>query len=95
LWSALGGAISSLGPLLSGFLLEHFWWGSVFIVTLPLAAVALVMAFLFVPSHVNEATEPVDNLGGILSVLLVAALISSRIGRACWSAMATGCIRNG
>ena len=75
LWSALGGAISSLGPLLSGFLLEHFWWGSVFIVTLPLAAVALVMAFLFVPSHVNEATEPVDNLGGILSVLLVAALV--------------------
>ena len=76
LWSALGGAISSLGPLLSGFLLEHFWWGSVFIVTLPLAAVALVMAFLFVPSHVNEATEPVDNLGGILSVLLVAALVA-------------------
>ena len=37
LWSALGGAISSLGPLMSGFLLEHFWWGSVFLVTLPLA----------------------------------------------------------
>jgi hypothetical protein len=43
--------------------------------TLPLAAVALVLAFLFVPSHVNEATDPVDNLGGILSVVLVAALI--------------------
>ena len=75
LWSALGGAIASLGPLLSGALLEHFWWGSVFLMTLPLAAVALVMAFLFVPAHVNEATEPVDNLGGILSVVLVAALI--------------------
>jgi len=56
-------------------LLEHFWWGSVFLVTLPLAVVALAMAFLFVPSHVNEATEPVDNLGGILSVVLVAALV--------------------
>ena len=43
--------------------------------TLPLAAVALVMAVLFVPSHVNEGTEPVDNLGGLLSVVLVAALI--------------------
>ena len=75
LWSGLGGAISSLGPLLSGALLEHFWWGSVFLVTLPLAAVALVMAVVFVPSHVNETTEPVDNLGGVLSVVLVASLV--------------------
>jgi MFS transporter, DHA2 family, multidrug resistance protein len=77
LWSGIGGAISSLGPVASGALLEHFWWGSVFLMTLPLAAVALVMAFLFVPSHVNEATDPVDNLGGILSVVLVAALVLS------------------
>ena len=77
LWSALGGAIAALGPLVSGALLEYFWWGSVFLVTLPLAVVALVMAFLFVPSHVNETADPVDNLGGILSVLLVGALILS------------------
>ena len=75
LWSGIGGAISALGPVLSGALLERFWWGSVFLITLPLAAVALVMAFLFVPSHVNEATDPVDNLGGVLSVVLVAALV--------------------
>src|SRR4029079_7196782 len=62
-------------PLVSGLLLEHFWWGSVFLVTLPLAVVALVMAWVFVPAHVNEATEPVDNLGGVLSVVLVAALV--------------------
>ncbi len=77
LWSALGGAIAALGPLISGFLLEHFEWGSVFIVTLPLAAVALVMALLFVPAHVNETTDPVDNLGGILSAVLVGAAILS------------------
>ena len=77
LWSGIGGAISSLGPVLSGALLEHFWWGSVFLITLPLAFVALVMALLFVPSHVNEGTEPVDNLGGVLSVVLVAALVLS------------------
>jgi DHA2 family multidrug resistance protein-like MFS transporter len=77
LWSAIGGAIASLGPLASGFLLEHFYWGSVFLVTLPLAVVALVMAWLFVPAHVNESTEPVDNLGGILSLVLVGTLILS------------------
>ena len=77
LWSALGGAIASLGPLTAGFLLQHFYWGSVFLVTLPLAVVALVMAWLLVPAHVNESTEPVDNLGGILSLVLVGTLILS------------------
>ncbi len=75
LWSAVGGAISALGPLIAGFMLQHFWWGSVFLVTLPLAAVALVLAVMLVPAHVNEATDPVDNLGGILSAVLVGALI--------------------
>jgi MFS transporter, DHA2 family, multidrug resistance protein len=75
LWSGIGGAIAALGPLISGALLDHFWWGSVFLITLPLAGVALVLAYLYVPSHVNETTDPVDNLGGVLSVVLVAALI--------------------
>jgi DHA2 family multidrug resistance protein-like MFS transporter len=75
LWSAIGGGIAALGPLISGALLEYFWWGSVFLVTLPLVGVALVMAIVFVPSHVNETSDPVDNLGGILSVVLVGALI--------------------
>jgi MFS transporter, DHA2 family, multidrug resistance protein len=75
LWSAIGGAIASLGPLLSGALLEHFDWGSVFLVTLPLAALALFMAWRFVPAHVNETTEPVDNFGGVLSILLIAAIV--------------------
>jgi MFS transporter, DHA2 family, multidrug resistance protein len=75
LWSGIGGAISALGPLLSGWLLQSYWWGSVFLLTLPLAGVALVLAMLFVPAHVNESTDPVDNLGGILSVVFVSALI--------------------
>jgi MFS transporter, DHA2 family, multidrug resistance protein len=75
LWSGIGGAIAALGPLASGALLQYFWWGSVFLITLPLAVVALVLAFVYVPSHVNETTEPVDNLGGIVSVVLVGALI--------------------
>ena len=75
LWSGLGGAIAALGPLVSGLLLEHFSWGSVFLITLPLAVVALVMALRFVPAHINETSEPVDNLGGILSLVCVATLI--------------------
>jgi MFS transporter, DHA2 family, multidrug resistance protein len=75
LWSAIGGGIAALGPLVAGALLEFFWWGSVFLVTLPLVGVALLMAIVFVPGHVNETSDPVDNLGGILSVLLVGTLV--------------------
>jgi MFS transporter, DHA2 family, multidrug resistance protein len=75
LWSAIGGGIAALGPLIAGALLEEFWWGSVFLVTLPLVGFALLLAIVFVPGHVNETTDSVDNLGGILSALLVGALI--------------------
>ncbi|HEY2208331.1 MAG TPA: MFS transporter, partial [Gaiellaceae bacterium] len=75
LWAATGGAIASLGPLCAGVLLERYWWGSVFLITLPLAVIALVMALRLVPSHVNESTEPVDHFGGVLSIALVGALI--------------------
>ena len=75
LWSSIGASMSALGPLLAGALLEHHAWGSVFLITLPLAAVAVVLAILLVPSHVNETTDPVDNPGGILSILAVAALV--------------------
>jgi MFS transporter, DHA2 family, multidrug resistance protein len=75
LWAAIGGGISALGPLCSGILLEHYWWGSVFLLTLPLAVIALVLALMLVPNHVNETTEAVDHAGGVLSIVLVGALI--------------------
>ena len=50
-------------------------WGSVFLVTLPLVASPCSWRSRFVPSHVNESTEPVDNLGGFLSAVLVGALV--------------------
>jgi MFS transporter, DHA2 family, multidrug resistance protein len=75
LWSGIGAAVAALGPAISGVLLEHFSWGSVFLATLPLALVAFVMAVRFVPSHVRETTDPVDNVGGIISVVLVVVLI--------------------
>jgi EmrB/QacA subfamily drug resistance transporter len=75
LWAAIGGAISALGPMLSGFLLEHYPWPSVFWSVIPLALLAFVMAILFVPAHVHETKGSVDNLGGILSVVLVGTFI--------------------
>lgn len=77
LWSALGGGFAMLGPLVSGWLLQTFpgKWGYCFLITIPLALVALYMAWRYVPAHVNEATEPVDNLGGILSAVMVGCFI--------------------
>lgn len=75
LWSGIGGAISALGPLVAGGLLEKFEWGSVFLITLPLALVAFALTFKFVPAHVRESTDPVDNFGGILSVVFIASLV--------------------
>lgn len=74
-WSATGAALSSLGPLVSGILLQHFDWGSVFLVTMPIAVIAFAMAWYLVPAHVNESTGRVDHLGGVLSILFVGALI--------------------
>ncbi len=76
LWSAIGGGVAALGPLVSGCLLEYFWWGSVFLVTLPLVAVALVHGGpVRARAMSTRRAMPVDNLGGILSVVLVGALI--------------------
>jgi EmrB/QacA subfamily drug resistance transporter len=75
LWSGCGGGAAAVGPLISGFLLRHFWWGSVFAVTIPLAALALVLAFVLIPRRAGESSDPVDNFGGVLSVLFVGALI--------------------
>ena len=87
LWSGVGGAMAALGPLCAGVLMSQFWWGSVFLLTLPLAVLALVLSLWLVPAHVNETTERVDNLGGVLSVVFVGAgvlainLVSSPNGR--------------
>ncbi len=75
MWSALGGGTAMLGPLLAGLLLERFAWGSVFLITIPLGVLALYMAWRHVPAHINESTEPVDNIGGILSAVMIGALV--------------------
>ena len=75
LWSGIGGGVAALGPLIGGWLLEHYWWGSVFLVALPLDIVALVLGLLVIPWHAGEEKHPVDHLGGVLSVLGVGSLV--------------------
>jgi len=75
LWSAVGGSMIAVATLAAGWLLTFAWWGSVFLVTAPMAVLALLMALFFVPSHVEETTDPVDNLGGVLSIIGVLALV--------------------
>ena len=75
LWSGVGAAVAALGPMISGFLLLSREWSSVFMVTIPIAVVALIMIYKFIPPHINETKDPVDNLGGILSLLFLGSLV--------------------
>lgn len=75
LWSGVSAMASVAGSILAGLVLTVWWWGSAFLIAAPVAAVALVMVTRYVPAHVEESTEPVDHLGGVLSTLAVASLV--------------------
>jgi len=75
LWSATGGAATALGAMIAGVLLTKYGWPSVFVMSAPLAVIALAMAWLLVPAHVDESKDPVDHLGGVLSIVLVGSLV--------------------
>jgi EmrB/QacA subfamily drug resistance transporter len=64
-----------LGPILGGWLLRHFWWGSVFLVNVPVAAAALVAALLLIPETKDPAPRPADVVGGLLSVVGLVAFV--------------------
>ncbi|HZA86300.1 MAG TPA: MFS transporter, partial [Acidimicrobiales bacterium] len=57
IWSATAGAAVAIGPVTGGWLLEHFWWGSVFLVNVPVVVVALVLGQLFVPTSRDPAAR--------------------------------------
>jgi EmrB/QacA subfamily drug resistance transporter len=70
-WSAVAGVGIVIGPTLGGLLLSHFWWGSVFLINVPLVAVALAGVLLTVP----ETAEPSGHRLDILGTLLVAGAL--------------------
>lgn len=75
LWSGLGGGVAALAPLIGGWLLQYYWWGSVFLIALPFVVLALVVGLIVLPWHASEEVFPVDHLGGVLSVLGVGGLV--------------------
>lgn len=75
LWSGVGGSSAFLGSVVAGALLLWFWWGSVFLLTAPCALALLVIARFVIPADEDLDNEPVDHLGGLLSIIAVAALV--------------------
>jgi len=75
IWAAVAGLGIGLGPLTGGLLLEHFWWGSVFFVNIPVVAIALVAGLFLVPESRDPRPSPLDIPGAILSISAVATLV--------------------
>jgi EmrB/QacA subfamily drug resistance transporter len=68
MWSAVTGLGVAIGPTLGGWLLEHFSWGSIFMVNLPIVAVALAAGRLLVPASANPRPSALDPVGALLSI---------------------------
>jgi EmrB/QacA subfamily drug resistance transporter len=75
LWAAMVGVGVAAGPISGGWLLDHFDWGSIFLVNLPIAVVAVIGGWLFIPTSRDPATPPIDVVGLILSAVGVTALV--------------------
>ncbi|MEU6854482.1 MFS transporter [Actinacidiphila alni] len=82
LWSAVAAVGAAVGPVLGGFLVEHFWWGSVFLVNIPLMAVMFVASRALLPESRGSADGPWDVLGAVAAALGVLGVVlgMKRIG---------------
>ncbi|MEU3522838.1 MFS transporter [Streptomyces sp. NPDC038707] len=75
IWSAVNALGFAGGPLLGGFVLDHFWWGAIFLVNLPVAVLALVAVAALVPESKNRRGDRPDLLGAVLSTIGMASLV--------------------
>ena len=75
IWSGTSGLGVAIGPILGGFLLVHYWWGSVFLINVPLAALGLVATFFLVPNSKNPSAGKSDPVGSALSIAGFALLL--------------------
>ena len=78
-WAGVSGAGAAIGPLASGYLLEHFYWGSVFLVNVPMIALALILGAFLVPKSRDPEKTPLDLPGALLSIVGLGALVYSII----------------
>jgi EmrB/QacA subfamily drug resistance transporter len=90
-WGATVGVGVAFGPIVGGYLLEHFWWGSVFLAMAPIAALAIVLVARFVPTSRDPATPRLDRVGLLLSTAMIGPLVYTIIEAPTrgWSAPAT------
>ncbi|MFH8223555.1 MFS transporter [Streptomyces sp. NPDC018057] len=75
LWTATAGLAIAAGPVVAGALLKNHGWASTFLINVPIAAVALVAAFVLVPPSRAGHHDRIDYVGGALSVLWIGALV--------------------
>jgi EmrB/QacA subfamily drug resistance transporter len=74
-WAGVAGLGLAIGPVTGGALLEHFWWGSVLLVNVPIVAIALVGGFRLVPDSRDPAAPRVDVPGALLSITGLATVL--------------------
>jgi EmrB/QacA subfamily drug resistance transporter len=79
IWAATVGVAGAIGPLMSGFLLTHFWFGSVFLINLPIIALALVGGWFLVPKSRDPQEARLDPVGAVLSIVGISSLVFALI----------------
>lgn len=67
-WSAVAAVGAAVGPVLGGFLVEHFWWGSVFLINIPLMVVMLLLGRLLLPESRSDTAGPWDVRGALAAM---------------------------
>ena len=75
IWAGVAGGAGALGPLASGWLLGHFWYGSVFLVNIPLVLIALALGAFLVPPSRDPEEAKLDLVGAGLSIVGISALV--------------------
>jgi EmrB/QacA subfamily drug resistance transporter len=74
-WAATAGVGAALGPITGGFLLDHFYWGSVFLVNLPIVAIGLLAGVFLIPDSKDPSSPKLDPVGAVLSIVGLASLL--------------------
>lgn len=74
-WAGTAGLGGALGPLTGGFLVQHFYWGSVFLVNVPIVLVGLAAGVFLIPTSKDPSAPKLDPFGALLSIVGLAALL--------------------
>jgi EmrB/QacA subfamily drug resistance transporter len=74
-WAGVAAIGIGLGPVTGGFLLSHFWWGSVLLVNVPVVAIALIAGYFLVPTSRDPSAPRLDPLGAVLSISAIGSLL--------------------